>query len=89
VYSEVSEPILQAIYLSFVIICFFTIFAVLVEYALINFIGAFIKRYKAREELRKTADANGKAKKTKTVSWTSKIRTMRASKQQNNIGSSE
>ena len=43
------------------IICFFYTFAALTEFAVINFIPKFIKRYKDREEAqRKQEDGNGK-----------------------------
>ena len=45
------------------IICFFYTFAALTEFAVINFIPKFIKRYKDREEAqRKQEDGNGKVK---------------------------
>ena len=44
----------------YIIICFFAVFAALVEFACINFIDTFIKRFKAWEEeerLRKEKEA--------------------------------
>ena len=39
----------------FVIICFFSVFASLIEFAVLNFITIFIKRYKEAEERAKVS----------------------------------
>ena len=43
----------------YIIICFFAVFAALVEFACINFIDTFIKRFKKWEEEQKTNAETG------------------------------